>query len=183
MAATNKEIKVGALKWLWLTVFVLVADLLSKNIAQESLGYGVPQTLFPGLDMTLLYNTGAAFSFLSDESGWQRWLFVVIAIAISIVLVVWLKRTDKKQWWLGMGLALILGGALGNLHDRIMLGYVVDFISVYYQSYFFPAFNLADSAITLGAVIMIIDMLFLEKQSEAEANNNTDDFQKHPRRR
>ena len=145
---------------------MLAADLLSKMFAQQWLDYGVPHPLFSGLDMTLLYNTGAAFSFLSDASGWQRWLFVVIALMISVVLVVWLKRTDNRQWWLGMGLALILGGALGNLHDRILLGYVVDFISVYYQSSFFPAFNLADSAITLGAVIMIIDMLFLEKQND-----------------
>lgn len=156
----------GSLKWLWLTVLVLAADLLSKKLAQQWLDYGVPHPLFNGLDMTLLYNTGAAFSFLSEAGGWQRWLFVISAVLISGVLVVWLKRTDKRQWWLGMGLALILGGALGNLHDRILLGYVVDFISVYYQTSFFPAFNLADSAITLGAAIMIIDMLFLEKQNE-----------------
>jgi signal peptidase II len=178
MTELQKGISLGSLKWLWLTVFVLAADLLSKNFAQEWLDYGVPVTLFSGLDMTLLYNRGAAFSFLSDASGWQRWLFVVIAVVISVVLVVWLKRTEKRQWWLGMGLALILGGALGNLHDRILLGYVVDFISVYYQSYFFPAFNLADSAITLGAAIMIIDMLFLEKQIEDD-----EDLQQHESRR
>ncbi|WP_372738106.1 signal peptidase II [Neptunomonas sp.] len=165
----------GSLKWLWLTVFVLAADLLSKKLAQQWLDYGVPHSLFSGLDMTLLYNTGAAFSFLSEAGGWQRWLFVVIAVLISGVLVVWLKRTDKRQWWLGMGLALILGGALGNLHDRILLGYVVDFISVYYQTSFFPAFNLADSAITLGAAIMIIDMLFLEKQNE-DANGEPEEY-------
>ena len=178
MTELQKEKSMGSLKWLWLTVFVLAADLLSKNLAQESLHYGVPETLFPGLDMTLLYNRGAAFSFLSDASGWQRWLFVAIAVLISAVLVVWLKRTEKRQWWLGIGLALILGGALGNLYDRILLGYVVDFISVYYQSYFFPAFNLADSAITLGATIMIIDMLFLEKKNE-----DADDLQQHESRR
>lgn len=178
MTELQKGISLGSLKWLWLTVFVLAADLLSKNFAQEWLDYGVPVTLFSGLDMTLLYNRGAAFSFLSNASGWQRWLFVVIAVVISVVLVVWLKRTEKRQWWLGMGLALILGGALGNLHDRILLGYVVDFISVYYQSYFFPAFNLADSAITLGAAIMIIDMLFLEKQIEDD-----EDLQQHESRR
>ncbi|MGY8871345.1 MAG: signal peptidase II [Pseudomonadales bacterium] len=178
MTELQKGISLGSLKWLWLTVFVLAADLLSKNFAQEWLDYGVPVTLFSGLDMTLLYNRGAAFSFLSDASGWQRWLFVVIAVVISVVLVVWLRRTEKRQWWLGMGLALILGGALGNLHDRILLGYVVDFISVYYQSYFFPAFNLADSAITLGAAIMIIDMLFLEKQIEDD-----EDLQQHESRR
>ncbi len=166
MKASVTGSKLGSLKWLWLTGFVLASDLLSKELAQQWLDYGVPYPLFNGLDMRLLYNTGAAFSFLSEASGWQRWLFVVIAVLISGVLLVWLKRTDKRQWWLGMGLALILGGALGNLHDRILLGYVVDFISVYYQTSFFPAFNLADSAITLGAAIMIIDMLFLEKQDE-----------------
>ncbi|BBB31306.1 signal peptidase II [Neptunomonas japonica JAMM 1380] len=173
MTESQKGISLGSLKWLWLTVFVLAADLLSKNFAQEWLDYGVPVALFSGLDMTLLYNRGAAFSFLSEASGWQRWLFVVIAVVISVVLVVWLKRTETRQWWLGMGLALILGGALGNLHDRILLGYVVDFISVYYQSYFFPAFNLADSAITLGAAIMIIDMIFLEKQNEDAESSTT----------
>jgi signal peptidase II len=118
--------------------------------------------------MTLLYNTGAAFSFLSGASGWQRWLFVLIAVVVSVMLVLWLKRTDRHQWWLGMGLSLILGGALGNLYDRIIHGFVVDFISVHYQNYYFPAFNLADTAITIGAALLIIDMLFFEKQRDSE---------------
>ncbi len=176
----NKSFRsaVGSLAWLWLTVLVLILDLWTKSLAQQLLEYGVPNQVIPILDMTLLYNTGAAFSFLSDAGGWQRWFFIAIALAVSGLLLVWLKRTEKRQWWLGMALALILGGALGNIHDRIFLGYVVDFISVHYQSYYFPAFNLADSAITLGAVVMIIDMLFLEKQRDLEELHGQPDRRK-----
>lgn len=156
----------GALKWLWLTVLIVVADLVSKDYAQQVLSYGVPIPVFTGLDMTLLYNMGAAFSFLAGEEGWQRWFFIVIAIVVSTVLLVWLKRTEPRQWWLATGLALILGGALGNLHDRVYLGYVVDFISVYYDVHYFPAFNVADIAITVGTVLMIIDMIFFESEAD-----------------
>lgn len=159
----------GSLHWLWLTVLVVAIDLYTKFLADTQLPYGVPHPLLPVLDMTLLYNKGAAFSFLSEAGGWQRWFFAAIAVVMSGVLAVWLKRTERQQWWLAMGLALILGGALGNLHDRILLGYVVDFISVHYQGWYFPAFNLADSAITLGAVLVIIDMIFLEKRRDLEA--------------
>ena len=158
--------RTGSLSWLWLTAVVIALDLGTKYIADTTLNYGDPHSILPVLDMTLLYNTGAAFSFLAQAAGWQRWLFVLIAIAVSIMLTVWLKRTDKAQWWLGMGLALILGGAIGNLYDRIVQGYVVDFISVHYNAYYFPAFNLADTAITIGAALLIIDMIFLEKQRE-----------------
>ena len=158
--------RTGSLSWLWLTAVVIALDLGTKDIADTTLNYGDPHSILPVLDMTLLYNTGAAFSFLAQAAGWQRWLFVLIAIAVSIMLTVWLKRTDKAQWWLGMGLALILGGAIGNLYDRIVQGYVVDFISVHYNAYYFPAFNLADTAITIGAALLIIDMIFLEKQRE-----------------
>ena len=158
--------RTGSLSWLWLTAVVIALDLGTKYIADTTLNYGDPHSILPVLDMTLLYNTGAAFSFLAQAAGWQRWLFVLIAIAVSIMLTVWLKRTDKAQWWLGMGLALILGGAIGNLYDRIVQGYVVDFISVHYNAYYFPAFNLADTAITIGAALLIIDMIFLEKPRE-----------------
>jgi signal peptidase II len=158
----------GALRWLWLAVVVIALDLITKYIANTQLNYGEPNPVLSVLDMTLLYNTGAAFSFLSGASGWQRWLFVLIAVVVSVMLVLWLKRTDRHQWWLGMGLSLILGGALGNLYDRIIHGFVVDFISVHYQNYYFPAFNLADTAITIGAALLIIDMLFFEKQRDSE---------------
>lgn len=171
MKPARRAFDFGCLHWLGLTLLVIVADLYTKQLAQSQLDYAVPVTLLPVLDLTLLHNTGAAFSFLSEASGWQRWFFIVVTLAISGLLLVWLKRTARQQWWLGAALALILGGALGNLYDRVTLGYVVDFISVHYQQYYFPAFNLADSAITLGAVVMIIDMLFFENDdSESSAN-------------
>jgi len=170
MDASTSKVKssFGSLSWLWLTVVVVIVDLATKYVADTQLNYGDPHTLLPILDMTLLYNTGAAFSFLAQAAGWQRWLFVLIAAVVSVMLTMWLKRTDKKQWWLGLGLSLILGGALGNLYDRIVQGYVVDFISVHYESYYFPAFNFADTAITIGAALLIIDMVFLEKQRDPE---------------
>ncbi len=168
MSDLNKVTKFGSLHWLWLAVVVLAADLATKSWADSTLDYGVPNPLTSWFDLTLLYNNGAAFSFLAHAGGWQRWFFITIAAVISGVLIVWLKRTSRQQWWLGLGLALILGGALGNLHDRILLGYVVDFISVHYKNHYFPAFNLADSAITVGAAIMIIDMLFLERRVDLD---------------
>lgn len=179
METSEQKSKKSSLQWLWLALVVLVLDLYTKHLADTTLAYAERMAVFPGFDITLLYNRGAAFSFLSDAGGWQRWLFVAIAVAVSTLLVVWLKKTDREQWWLGLGLALILGGALGNLHDRILLGYVVDFISVYYDVYHFPAFNLADSAITVGAVIMIIDMIFLEKQRDIENLHGRPDRRKH----
>jgi len=155
-------VRKNCLVWLWLALIVVVLDLLTKQMAVTYLGYADPQPVLPFFDLTLLFNHGAAFSFLSNAGGWQRWLFVLIALVVSVVLVVWLQRTQRHYWWLGMGLSLILGGALGNLYDRVFQGYVIDFISLHYQNYFFPAFNLADSAITLGAAVLIIDMLFLE---------------------
>lgn len=161
----------SCLIWLWLSLAVVVLDLATKQLALAYLEYADPNPVLPFFDLTLLFNTGAAFSFLSDAGGWQRWFFVLIAVAVSVFLVVWLQKTKRTYWWLGLGLSLILGGAIGNLYDRIFQGYVVDFISLHYQNYYFPAFNLADSAITLGAAVLIIDMLFLEaKRNKTEEN-------------
>ena len=116
---------------------------------------------------TLAYNTGAAFSFLADSAGWQRWLFALIAVVVSTVLVVWLKRLGRNDTWLAIALALILGGALGNLYDRIAYGHVVDFILVHWQNrWYFPAFNFADSAICVGAVMLALDMFKSKKSGE-----------------
>lgn len=158
----------GKLIWLWLSVVVVVLDQLTKYLASASLEYGRPVELLPVFDLTLLHNTGAAFSFLAGAGGWQRWLFALLAAVVSIVLVVWLKRLKAHETWLAIALALVLGGALGNLYDRVVLGYVVDFISVHYQRYYFPAFNLADSAITVGAIMLIIDTLWFSRRSVAE---------------
>jgi signal peptidase II len=147
------------LKWLWLSALVVILDQITKYLASQYLQLHVSVALIPGLNLTLMHNTGAAFSFLSQAGGWQRWFFIVLTITVSIAILVWLVKLPGKQHWLACALALILGGALGNLWDRVLLSYVIDFIDVYYQSYHWPAFNIADSAITCGAVMLIIDAI------------------------
>jgi len=115
------------------------------------------------LCFSLSYNTGAAFSFLGGAGGWQRWFFVGLAALVSIIIYSWLKKLDRSQAWLASALALILGGAIGNVIDRIYHGYVIDFIQWYYASYYWPSFNIADAAICIGAAILIIDGLFGQK--------------------
>ena len=157
------------LKWLWLTAVIIALDLATKAVASDNLTLFQPVALFPGFNFTLMHNKGAAFSFLSEASGWQRWFFSAIAIIVSSVIFVWLKRLQKDQVWLAVSLALILGGAIGNVWDRLTLGYVVDFIDVYYGSAHWPAFNIADSAITVGAVILGIDSIFNHRSEKQEA--------------
>ena len=151
------------LKWLWLSVLVIVLDQICKFLASHFLQVHVPVDLLPGLSLTLMHNTGAAFSFLSNAGGWQRWFFVLLTAIVSIVIVIWLIKLSREQRWVACALALILGGALGNLYDRILLGHVIDFIDVYYRDYHWPAFNIADSAITCGAVMLIIDAVWFDK--------------------
>lgn len=145
------------LKWIWLAVVVVVLDQLTKYIASTSLEMLQPVAVMPMFNWTLMHNTGAAFSFLANEGGWQRWFFAVIAIVVSAVIVLWIKRLEQHEKWQAIALALILGGAIGNVIDRIWLGYVVDFIQVYYQQWYWPAFNIADSAISIGVAMIIIE--------------------------
>jgi signal peptidase II len=145
--------------WLFLAILVVALDQWTKLLANSQLDYNVPVEILPVFDLTLRYNTGAAFSFLSEAGGWQRWFFTAVAVIVSVVLVVWLYRLRDEQKLLACSLALILGGAIGNVWDRVQLGYVVDFISVHWQQHYFPAFNIADSAITIGAGLMILDMI------------------------
>nr|WP_297460460.1 signal peptidase II [uncultured Halomonas sp.] len=147
------------LRWLWLSLLVIVLDLGTKALASAMLAYGQPVELLPFFNLTLLHNTGAAFSFLAGHDGWQRWLFASIAIGASIGLTIWLTRLKAHETLMAAALALIIGGALGNLYDRLVLGYVVDFLSFHWQRYYFPAFNLADTAITLGAIALIVESL------------------------
>jgi signal peptidase II len=153
------------LRWLWLSAMVIGLDQISKWAVLAYLPYAVPQPLFPGLNFTLVYNTGAAFSFLSQADGWQRWLFVGLAAIVSAVLIAWLMRLEPHERWTAAGLALILGGALGNALDRVLRGHVIDFIDIYYRHWHWPAFNLADSAITLGAALLIVRTLFARTES------------------
>ena len=159
------------LKWLSVSAVVIVIDMLTKTWASDNLVLFKPLSIFPGLNFTLMHNEGAAFSFLSDASGWQRWFFSVIALVVSAVIIVWMKRLHKNQILLAIALALILGGALGNVWDRLMLGYVVDFIDVYYANSHWPAFNIADSAITIGAVILGIDAIRSHKQQKHQTDS------------
>lgn len=149
--------------WLLLSLLAIGLDQWTKSIATAHLTYGEPVPVMPMLNWTLLHNYGAAFSMLADAGGWQRWLFTGLAVLVSGIFTVWLLRLPKNTTVLALGIALVLGGAVGNLIDRISLGYVVDFIHVYYQDSHFPAFNIADSAITLGTILLIIDTFFLEK--------------------
>jgi len=162
--------KIPRQAWLWYVValIVMVLDQFSKLWASSSLAYGERMTITPFFNFTLLHNPGAAFSFLSSAGGWQRWFFMLIAIVASILLAIWIARVVLKSKREAFALAFILGGAVGNLYDRIQLSYVVDFIVVHYHDYFWPAFNLADAAITLGAFILIVEM-FLTKEKQTNA--------------
>jgi len=162
------------LKWLWLSALVVVLDLTAKAAASHYLTLYQALPVFPGFNLTLMHNTGAAFSFLHDASGWQRWFFAIIAIVVSAGIIYWMKGLKPHQVWLAAALALVLGGALGNLWDRLTLGYVVDFIEVYYRQWRWPAFNVADSAITVGAVLLVIDSLWLERRQEKSVQGDGD---------
>jgi len=159
----------GKLAWLWLSVLVIALDQATKHWFEANFSLYQKVEVIPDyFAWTLAYNTGAAFSFLADHSGWQRWLFAAIAVGVSVVLVVWLKRLKASETWLAVALALVLGGALGNLYDRVVLGHVVDFILVHWQNrWYFPAFNIADSAITVGAVMLALDMFKGNKTGES----------------
>ena len=159
--------KITAQAWRWygLALLVIVIDQISKYWVTAALNYGEPVVFTSFFNFTLLHNPGAAFSFLSRAGGWQRWFFTVIAVVVSVFLVLWIARIAATKLLESFALAMILGGALGNLYDRILHGHVVDFIVVHYQEHYWPAFNLADSAITLGAVLLIADMLFSKEKT------------------
>jgi signal peptidase II len=156
--------------WIWLSSLVVIFDQITKYLAEDMLIRHRPVNIVEGLNMTLVYNRGAAFSFLSNAGGWQRWFFMILSLGISIALVIWLRQLSRseegKRIFLVSGLALILGGAIGNLIDRTLYGHVIDFIDVYYKTHHWPAFNIADSAISLGAAFLIIDMFKHKETNE-----------------
>jgi signal peptidase II len=155
--------------WLLLSALVVLADQLSKSYITSHYGEFEFTTLLPVLDITRMHNVGAAFSFLATASGWQRWLFITLAVTVSIGIVVWLYRMPRSHGLLACGLALVLGGAIGNVIDRIRLGAVVDFIHFHWDRAYFPAFNIADSAITVGAACLILDAMLEPKRARAKA--------------
>ncbi len=150
--------------WFALALVIVILDQLSKVWVQAEFEVYQRLNLLPVFDLTLVYNRGAAWSFLSDASGWQRWLLTTISLVASLVLTVWIAVTDNAEKLLLAALTFILGGAVGNLVDRALTGEVVDFLLFYYNDSYFPAFNLADSAITLGAGLMILDMVLQHKK-------------------
>ena len=150
--------KPNALPWLLVSVLVIALDQLSKWWALNALQpAGVPHPVIPGfLNWTLAFNTGAAFSFLAQSGGWQRWFFVGLAVVISVALMIWLARTARREWRTALPLAMVIGGAFGNLIDRLHASQVTDFIQVYYRDWYYPTFNVADSGICVGAVLLIL---------------------------
>lgn len=155
-----------ALWWYALALVLIALDQYTKGVASSELQYGQPLRVFSWFNLTLQHNSGAAFSFLSDAGGWQRYFFTAIASAISVGLLLWIYLLPRGHHLLALSLGLILGGALGNLWDRVELGYVVDFISVHYQGRYFPAFNIADSAISIGAGLMLLDSFMGGKREQ-----------------
>ncbi|MEZ5581903.1 MAG: signal peptidase II [Candidatus Competibacteraceae bacterium] len=151
-------------KALGLSALVIGLDQFSKWLAEQTLTFQQPLPVLPSFNLTLMYNRGAAFSFLADAGGWQRGFFVALSAVVSVILVIWLSRLKAGQGRLAVALALVLGGAMGNLIDRLLYGHVIDFIQVYYDRWYWPAFNIADSAITIGAFLLIIDH-FLEQRA------------------
>ena len=176
------------LKWLWITVLVVALDQITKQWLSHSLQLYRTLEVIPMLNLYLAHNPGAAFSFLSEAGGWQRWLFTLIALVISTGLVLWIRKLQQHERWVAIGLAFILGGALGNVIDRILFGYVIDFIQFYYHAQtclpgftflqtgqsaqcIWPSFNIADSAITVGAAILVLDGLIGLKRKRHAATS------------
>lgn len=155
----DRDKLVRVLPWYGLALVIIVLDLLTKAWVSGYLQYGESKPITSFFNLVLVHNYGAAFSFLSDAGGWQRWFFTALALAVSVWIVIWLYRAPEKNTWLLTGLALVLGGAIGNLWERLVQGYVVDFIDIYYQGYHWPAFNLADSAICVGVALLLFDSL------------------------
>lgn len=143
--------------WLGLAALLVLLDYWTKNLASQNLTLYRPLAVTSWLNLTLAHNEGAAFSLLADAGGWQRWFFTIVAVIISAILLVWLWRLPNRSRLLPVAIALVLGGAIGNLIDRIRFGYVVDFIDVHVQGWHWPAFNLADGVIVLGVILLLIE--------------------------
>jgi signal peptidase II len=156
----------GSLPYLWLSGLVIALDQLTKAWVVAKFAVFQAVNVLPVLQITRVYNPGAAFSFLAHATGWQRWAFAALALIVSVLLISWLKKMDRREVLLACGVALVLGGALGNLIDRLRLGDVTDFIAVHWGPHYFPTFNLADSAITVGVILWLLDA-WLEARHKA----------------
>lgn len=151
--------KTSGLNWWWLTLLFLIADQVTKTWVANSFELYQSLSVLPFFNITYVHNPGAAFSFLADQDGWQRWFFTAIATIASVIFTVWLAKIPKTQKMLSIAVALMLSGALGNLIDRVLFGYVIDFLDFHIANKHWPAFNIADSMIFIGAALMIIDSI------------------------
>ena len=159
----------SGLIWLVLSLLLFAVDYMTKAVVVANMKLYESIEILPIFNFTYMQNYGAAFSFLSDAGGWQRWFFTAIAMAVSGVILWWLKQSPKNQTLLPVAFSFILGGALGNVYDRLVHGYVIDFLDFYVNGYHWPAFNIADSAIFIGAALLIIDMI-----KNGDKNKKTD---------
>jgi len=156
-------------RWLWVSVVILILDQCTKLLADALLSGKQAVVLLPFLALRKAYNYGAAFSFLGDASGWQRWFFIILALVVIAVLIAWLNRLPAEDLRARVALVLILGGAAGNVIDRLVYGYVIDFIDVFYGSWHWPTFNIADSAISVGAALLLLDALLGHRKDSTAA--------------
>ncbi len=157
------------LRWLWLSLAVIGLDQFTKQLIESSFAFRESLEVLPFFNLTLVYNQGAAFSFLSDQGGWQRWFFVVLALVVVLVLVLWIKRLRREERLIAVALSLVVGGAVGNLIDRVLYGHVIDFLDFYYGQWHWPAFNVADSAITIGVVLMLLEAFLFRPEDAGSA--------------
>jgi signal peptidase II len=162
---TEDTTATGQLRWLLLTAAVIGLDQWSKRLIEVALHLAETRYVLPVFNIVRAHNRGVAFSMFAAAAGWQRWVFSALAVGVSVALITWLRRLERDAALLAAALALILGGALGNVIDRLRLGYVVDFIQVHWEQHYFPAFNIADSAITIGAGVLLLDALLSSRRS------------------
>ncbi|MCF7362959.1 MULTISPECIES: signal peptidase II [Vibrio] len=160
-------LKQSGVRWLWLALLVFVADIGIKLVVMNGMGYGWENRIeiLPFFNLLYVHNYGAAFSFLSDQAGWQRWFFTAIAFVVTGLLAFWMRRLPASDKWNNIAYALIIGGAVGNVFDRVVHGFVVDYLDFYWGNYHWPAFNLADSAICIGAAMIILDSFRSSKKA------------------
>jgi signal peptidase II len=166
------------LRWLWLTLIFLIIDQITKHWVANTFDYRETLAVLPFFNITYVHNPGAAFSFLADQGGWQRWFFTAIAAIASIVFIIWMAKTPKKQRLLSIALAFILSGAMGNLIDRVLFGYVIDFLDFHWHGSHFAAFNVADSVIFIGAALMIIESFTQQNNQQNSQQSNQKNTQK-----
>jgi signal peptidase II len=169
---TMLNINQSGLRWLWLALLVFIADISIKLLVMEKMSYGWANRIevTPFFNLLYVHNYGAAFSFLSDQGGWQRWMFSMIAVVVVVMLMFWMRKQPATEKWSNSAYAMIIGGAIGNVFDRLVHGFVVDYLDFYWGNYHFAAFNLADSAICVGAAMLILDSFRSQAPNDERVN-------------